>query len=190
MLITDFTVTITSNNKIMLNWTGTLNYYSYVFVNGVAYESPIDQRTTTSRSITFTMPELFSIEIHEVQSLSEIDKGNAFDFVQRPFIIWTKVDGSSKYRVYHKSSYSGDETLRINEMHVDNNTVYKVQFNKNLFNNSSGLWNWFRVESVSATSQRESVTDPKPDFVLGLPSEPEDLNLSGTSPNLTLTLET
>ena len=187
MLITNYNLTLLQPSSIRLDWTGTANYYTWIFINGSPKNSPMDFGAETTRSVTMQVPDLFHVEIHEAATAAEIDRAIATTFVNRPLLVWSPRSGAVKYKAYHKQNAAADEHLLFNQLQDANATIYNVRIGDNIYVSEGAQWNWFRIEAESAAGKL-SARDPWPYFVAGLPDKLTDAVMTGTSPNLILTL--
>ena len=187
-LITSYDLEVSNRYKVTLSWTGTASRYVWIVVNGNIIYGP-SLITTANKEIEVSVQNYFDLEIHETASGEVIDNPLSQKQTKRPQIVWSFVSGSSKYRGFWKQDRTADEQQILTQNHNDTTTLYSVQLDKNVYKNNGGAWNFFKVDSVDSETFRSSVATEKRLFVGGLPDIPTDVVVSGTSPNIEVTID-
>lgn len=176
MFIEDFALTYLSSTRVRLAWTGLALYTAWVFINGVLKEGPVSFEGT-ERSLDFTVPNPFRIELHEAAEGEAIDRSVGALLVRRPMIWWSPRELATRYNVYRRPR-AGDPVRAVASVAHDAGADHFETRPSEDMRADGGVWNFLRVEAVNARGI-ESVRDQFPLFVAGLPAKPVALTPSG-----------
>lgn len=187
MLIETYTVEFLEPRRVRLAWTGTANHYAWVFVNGEAREGVQNFGAVTARELVLRVPDRFAIEIHEQDPASVSPTPTRASLARFPVLFWTPVANARRYLIYRKPDAVATERLQQVVRHQDAVDYYQQASVRDAQSYRGGTWNRYRV-AVLDQHGRESDTTLIPHFVRELPATPAGVSITGTSPNLTLTL--
>lgn len=187
MIITTFTVTAIGPNKIRIAWTGTVDFPSFIFINGVDdLDNPYNFGAVTARSIDVDVPDLFNIEIQE-DAAGIVVSPTEIPFRRTPFFHWERVSTAVRYIVFRTPAGGSEEIVQFER---DDPAVanYRIQSQKDLRGNGP-LWNVVRIEAEDSFGN-ESTSATFPHYVKSVPEVPVTAIMTGTSPALVLTITT
>lgn len=176
MFIEDFALTYLSTNRVRLTWTGTALYSAWIFINGILKEGPVSFEST-ERTLDFTVPDPFRIEIHEAPEGEAIDRAVGAALVRRPLVWWSPRESAIRYNVYRRPRVGDPVRAVASVAHDSGADHYETRPSEDMRQNG-GVWNFLRVEVVNLRGI-ESVRDQFPLFVAGLPAKPTTLTPSG-----------
>ena len=192
--LTDFTIELLESGRVRVSWTGTSGLRAWIGLDGrLAPGMPLAFGGETDRQSDLTVDELFAIELHE-GAVDEFIRVIETPRAQHPVIHWTPVAGAALYNIYHQPGAGEAERFIQSEPHRNGNGSgngnenghYAVRIRRDL-QQRGARWHRFRVEAHTS-ADKESAGAPHALWLTGLPQSPSDAQLTGTSPNLSLTL--
>ncbi|RKZ99078.1 MAG: hypothetical protein DRQ46_00180 [Gammaproteobacteria bacterium] len=179
MIIDTYDLTILNDRIAEIAWNGSVGKVAYVFLNGLSIFGPLQFGDVTARTVIVNLANLYAIEIHEANE-DEVVNSKYLPLIRRPWFYWSSITTANFYRIYLDDiwiqSHDADDELPL----------FKAQSAKNLIDDD-GYQGIFNIEAVT-NEGKESAGDAWSFFIEGLPPIPTDASLSGTSPNLTLTI--
>jgi hypothetical protein len=176
MLIENYTIEFLSGRSARLSWTGAAGLLAWVFVNGRAASGALSFGGT-ARSVDVKTSSPLRVEIHEVESGESVSPVET-KLERMPLIWWSPATGAAKYAVCRKPSAAGAESVLRAAKHVDGRGHFEIRPLSDLMADG-GVWNFFRVESVSARGV-ESARSLFPFFIQGLPPPPVSVEVTGS----------
>ena len=186
--LTDFTIELLESGRVRVSWTGTSGLRAWIGLDGrLAPGMPLDFGGETERQSDLTVDELFAVEVHE-GAADELIRAIETPRARHPVIHWTPVAGVALYNIYHQPGAGEAERFIQSEpqRNGNGNGHYAVRIRRDL-QQRGARWHRFRVEAHTS-ADKESAGASVTLWLTGLPQSPSDAQLTGTSPNLSLTL--
>ena len=184
--LTDFTIELLESGRVRGSWTGTSGLRAWIGLDGrLAPGMPLAFGGETERQSDLTIDELFAIEVHE-GAVDEFIRVIETPRARHPVIHWTPVADVALYNIYHQPGAGEAERFIQSEPQRNGNGHYATRIRRDL-QQRGARWHRFRVEAHTSAG-KESAGAPHALWLPGLPQSPTDAQLTGTSPNLSLTL--
>ena len=179
-MIIPFTYSFIEPNLIELSWTGTANYFSYIYVNGKpAASGPLDFGTETNRSAQIKIPDKFALELHEIEESEDIYPVN-YDVKLFPTVKWNTNNDDKCYNIYIDDDFIQAEKNYSTRYVINSVIVKDVKRGK-----TSGNWIQFKIGAVNLANKESYHSF---DYFVKSPLNITSVTCSGTSPNIRVLL--
>ncbi len=179
-------------NRVRIQWIGSIDKNTQIYVNGRNVPGmPILASAEQVRTFELDVGEPFIIEVHEYDATESIPPV-VYDLSQRPHLRWTSLKDVTQYNIYRRTSDDspGEEVLITYIEHQQGLSYHFIQIPRNLGADSQGgKWNHLSVTGQTRLRKEGAATE-FPHFIRYLPIIPTGASMTGSSPNLTLTLTT
>lgn len=150
MIVTNLQIAPYTPERVTVSWTTSQTTYTpWVFVDGILQDEEVSLNgTTRSVIVEWAYDESHSIEVQELPStITEVTPVTPPALIQ-PTITWNATTDAELYRIYHRETASGTDTLIYEDsVTPDSFNICRVTCPIEL-DGRGGTWQFFRVEAV------------------------------------------